>query len=87
MNNWTEMWRPVVEELPVETLKTIPKLLRMIEQISLEQLKDKFSTMGKESSIKSNNIVIWFAILGNFEIFCCRNDRNMEAEKAYEGIN
>lgn len=59
-------------------------------QISLEQLKDKFSTMGKESVIKSNNtgiIMIWFAILGKFDVFCCRNDRNMEAEKAYEVIN
>lgn len=35
LNNWIAVWKPVVEEFPVATLKAIPILLKQVEKILL----------------------------------------------------
>lgn len=51
LNNWKEIWKLAVEKIP----ETMPNLLRQVERISSDELKDKLSPMAKENALKSDN--------------------------------
>lgn len=55
LNKWIEIWEPVVEKLPKATLKPMPKLLRQVERISLDESKVTLSTIGKENAVKRDD--------------------------------
>lgn len=55
-----------MDKFPVVTLKKMSKLLKPIERISLNQLKDKLNIMGKDSMVWGNNkriIINWSAMV------------------------
>lgn len=41
LGNCTELWEPVVNDFPRVTLERMSKLLKPIERINMNQLKDK----------------------------------------------
>lgn len=67
LGNFTELWEPIVNEFLMVTLETMPELLKLIEMINMNRLKDKLRVLEKETMVWENNkqiIINCSAILG-----------------------
>lgn len=67
LDNYMEMWNPIVNEFPNITLKLIPVLLEPVERINMNQLKDQLKMLGEGGMAweDSKKIIInWSAVIG-----------------------
>lgn len=49
LSDWAGLWEPIVKRFSDVTLSKIPEILKPIEKMGFEQLRDKLNTVGKTS--------------------------------------
>lgn len=77
--NCTELWEPILKGFPNVTLNKIPALMKPIETIDMDQLRNKLSELGREDMAwKGDKQISWLAMMGTFIIIAIGGVGSME---------
>lgn len=63
---WAKLWEPIIKSFPERKLEKIPELLRPVERINIDRLRDRLDAIriDEPGNDTTKQVIIWSVTLG-----------------------